>query len=162
MAWQPQHEVELIAGTPAGGGQDRPARALYAVADVIGQRAEVGAITAVSAVKEFTAGKLRALALSSPRRMPGELAHVPTWREQGVDCMIGTWRGVTGTKGLTADQIAYWDRAFEAAAQSEDWNAELQHHYWANTCMDSAATRDFLATEQHVMQKALSDLGLIA
>lgn len=136
--------------------------ALYAVADVIGQRAEVGAVTAVSAVKELAAGKLRALALSSPRRMPGRFANVPTWREQGVDCMIGTWRGVTGTNGLAAGEIAYWDRTFKAAAQSDDWNAELQQHYWAHTYMDSAAARDFLAIEQHIMQKALSDLGLIA
>src|ERR1700704_5409153 len=27
-AWRPQHDIELIAGTPAGGGQDRPARVL--------------------------------------------------------------------------------------------------------------------------------------
>jgi putative tricarboxylic transport membrane protein len=26
--WRPEREVELIAGTPAGGGQDRPARVL--------------------------------------------------------------------------------------------------------------------------------------
>src|ERR1700681_1301139 len=25
-AWRPQHDIELVAGTPAGGGQDRPAR----------------------------------------------------------------------------------------------------------------------------------------
>jgi putative tricarboxylic transport membrane protein len=29
--WQPDHVVELVAGTPAGGGQDRPARALIDV-----------------------------------------------------------------------------------------------------------------------------------
>src|SRR5260370_37021633 len=27
-AWRPQHDIELVAGTPAGGGQDRPARVL--------------------------------------------------------------------------------------------------------------------------------------
>src|SRR5580704_11680917 len=27
-AWRPQREIELVAGTPAGGGQDRPARVL--------------------------------------------------------------------------------------------------------------------------------------
>lgn len=162
------NHIALAQCTQHAGGDVKALRlnvfdsALYAVADVIEQRAEVGAITAVSAVKALAAGKLRALALSSPQRMSGQFENVPTWRELGVDCMIGTWRGVTGTKGLAADEIAYWDRAFKAAAHSEDWNAELEHHYWANTYRDSAATRAFLATEQHVMQKALSDLGLIA
>src|SRR5260370_39873517 len=27
-AWRPQHDIELVAGTPAGGGQQRPARVL--------------------------------------------------------------------------------------------------------------------------------------
>jgi putative tricarboxylic transport membrane protein len=31
MIWRPKAEVELIAGTPPGGGQDRPARALMRV-----------------------------------------------------------------------------------------------------------------------------------
>ena len=30
-AWRPTREIELIAGTPAGGGQDRPARALIRI-----------------------------------------------------------------------------------------------------------------------------------
>ena len=29
--WKPEREVALLAGTPAGGGQDRPARALLAI-----------------------------------------------------------------------------------------------------------------------------------
>ncbi len=29
--WRPDHAIELVAGTPAGGGQDRPARALIGV-----------------------------------------------------------------------------------------------------------------------------------
>ena len=29
--WRPDHAIELVAGTPAGGGQDRPARALIEV-----------------------------------------------------------------------------------------------------------------------------------
>src|SRR5580704_16838939 len=36
-AWRPQHEIELIAGTPAGGGQDRPARVLIdLIKDLVG------------------------------------------------------------------------------------------------------------------------------
>ena len=35
-AWRPQKEVELIVGTPPGGGQDRPARALIRVLGSLG------------------------------------------------------------------------------------------------------------------------------
>ena len=135
--------------------------ALYAVADVIEGRADVGAITAVSAVKELAAGTLRGLALSSPARLGGPFAVVPTWQEQGVDCTIGTWRGVVGTAGLAAEHVDYWDDALGAAAKSDEWNAELARHYWANTYLDSAATLDFLAREAQLLQKALGELGLL-
>ncbi len=31
IGWRPAREIELVAGTPPGGGQDRPARALIEV-----------------------------------------------------------------------------------------------------------------------------------
>jgi putative tricarboxylic transport membrane protein len=94
--------------------------------------------------------------------MSREWSGVPTWREQGVECVTGTWRGVAGTAGLTVDQIACWDAAFSEVAQSDEWNAALEHNGWTNTYMDSAATRAFLATEREGMGRALTELGLIA
>jgi putative tricarboxylic transport membrane protein len=31
VSWRPQRPIELVAGTPPGGGQDRPARVLFEV-----------------------------------------------------------------------------------------------------------------------------------
>jgi putative tricarboxylic transport membrane protein len=161
------NHIALALCTRHAGGDVKALRlnvfdsALYAVADVIEGRAELGAITAVSAVKALAAGKLRALALSSPERMPEAFASVPTWREQGVESVIGTWRGVTAPPGLTADEVAYWDDALRSAAQTDEWNEELTRHYWANTYRDSTATRHFLAAEQQVMRNALTELGLL-
>jgi len=135
--------------------------ARYAVADVIEGRAEVGAITAVSAVPELAAGTLRAFALSAPARMGGQFASVPTWVEQGVNCVIGTWRGVIGAQGLAAEQIAFWDSALAAATQSEEWNAELAHHYWANTYLGPAKIGAFLEREREVLGTGLRDIGVI-
>lgn len=136
--------------------------ALYAAAAVVEGRADVAVITAISAVDGLIAGTLRALAVSAPQRMAGAFAAVPTWREQGVDCATGTWRGVVAPARLAADHIAFWDSALKAAAASAQWNEQLQQHYWANTYRDSAATRRFLAGEQRVLQDALADIGLIA
>lgn len=136
--------------------------ALYAVADVIEQRAEVAAITAVSAVKAIAAGQVRAFAVSAPQRLPRLYAGVPTWTELGVDCVIGTWRGVIGTANLTAPQIAYWDGALRAATATEEWNAALAEKYWANTYLGGAALTAFLDRERQVMGGLLRDLGLLS
>jgi len=67
---------------------------------VVAGRAELGVITAVSAVPELTAGSLRALAVSAPARLNGLFATVPTWLEDGVECRVGMWRGVIRTPDM--------------------------------------------------------------
>jgi putative tricarboxylic transport membrane protein len=135
--------------------------ALYAVADVIEQRAEVGAITAVSAVKAIASGQVRAFAVSSPQRLSRLYSAVPTWTEQGVDCVIGTWRGVIGAASLTPQQIAYWDSALRAATATDEWNAALAEKYWANTYLDGAKLNTFLDRERGVMGTLLRECGLL-
>ena len=134
--------------------------ALYAVADVIEHRAEVAAITAVSAVKAITAGQVRAFAVSAPQRLPRLYAGVPTWTELGVDCVIGTWRGVIGAADLTAQEIAYWDGALRAATATAEWNTALAEKYWANTYLGGPKLTAFLDREREVMGALLRDLGL--
>jgi putative tricarboxylic transport membrane protein len=41
---------------------------------------------------QIQAGKLRAIAISAPARMPG--ADVPTLKEKGVDIEFANWRGL--------------------------------------------------------------------
>jgi putative tricarboxylic transport membrane protein len=160
------NHMALATATRHAGGDVRALKlhvfdsARYAVADVIEGRAEVGAITAVSAVPELAGGTLRAFAISAPQRLGGEFAAVPTWREQGVDCVIGTWRGVIGASDLKPDQAAFWDRALAAATATPEWNAELAHHYWANTWTGAPAIRGFLDRERVVLTNALRDIGL--
>ena len=134
--------------------------ALYAVADVIEHRAEVAAITAVSATKAIAAGQVRAIAVSAPQRLLRLYADVPTWIELGVDCVIGTWRGVIGAAGITPAQIAFWDHVLRAATATPQWNAELADKYWANTYLGGAALDAFLQQEREVMGALLIKLGL--
>ncbi len=135
--------------------------ARYAVAEVMTGQAEVAAITAVSAVPELASHGLRALAVSAPQRLHQLYADTPIWTELGVNCVIGTWRGVIGTRGISAEQTAFWNTALQAATTSSAWNAELDSHYWANTYTDSAATLAMMAHERSVMGALLRDLGLL-
>lgn len=135
--------------------------ALDAVADVVAGNADVGAITAASAVKELAAGTLRALAVSAPRRLPGLYEETPTWVEQSVDCVIGAWRGVTGARGLMAAQIAFWESAFVSATASEEWNAGLARHYWTPMYLDGASLRHFLHREVAEMTAILEEMGML-
>ena len=47
--------------------------------------------------QQLEAGKLRALAISSPERLPG--VDIPTFKEQGLDVELVNWRGLMAPEG---------------------------------------------------------------
>jgi len=136
--------------------------ARYAVAHVVEGHADLAVITATSAVPELESGALRAIAVSAPARMSGPFAQVPTWGDIGIDCVVGTWRGVIGTSRMSAPQIAFWENALLTAVRGDAWRAELARHHWVDTYLGAAATRDFLDAELGTMKSALDALGLLA
>jgi putative tricarboxylic transport membrane protein len=136
--------------------------ARYAVAHVVEGHADLAVITATSAVPELESGVLRAIAVSAPARMSGPFAQVPTWGENGIDCVVGTWRGVIGAGRITAPQIVFWESALMTAVRGDAWRAELARHHWVDTYLGAAATSDFLAAELGTMKSALDALGLLA
>jgi putative tricarboxylic transport membrane protein len=135
--------------------------ALDAVADVVAGNADICAVTAASAVTEITAGTMRALAVSAPQRLAGLYAQTPTWLEQSMDGEIGAWRGVSGARGLTPAQVAYWEGMLAAAVRTEAWMAELARLYWTPMYLDGTSLRQHLKRERGEMEVALGELGLL-
>jgi len=146
--------------------------ALDAVADVVAGHADVGAVTAASSVPEMAAGRLRCIGVSSPVRLPGVYADAPTWREQAwgeqvsdgrpVDCVVGSWRGVSGPAGLDPDQVAFWQGLLSGATKTTEWASDLARHFWTEMHLDGAALRDYLQRERSEMRAVLEGLGLLS
>lgn len=135
--------------------------ALDAVADTLAGNAEVAAVTAASAAKELAAGAMRTLAVSAPERLPGLFAQAPTWSERSIDCLIGSWRGVTGARGISADQIAFWEKLLDAASATREWKAELTRYYWTPMLLSGGPLWDHLERERAEMRAILEELGLL-
>ena len=73
---------------------------------VMGGHVDIAMATPTSTWRHVQAGRLRMLAISAPKRIGGEVASVPTWRELGIDAVSPNWRAVVGPKGLSPAQIA--------------------------------------------------------
>jgi putative tricarboxylic transport membrane protein len=162
----PNHIALATVVRHAGGDVKAPSirvfdSALDAVADVVAGNADICAVTAASAVKEIAAGTMRALAVSAPRRLTGLYARTRTWLEHSVDCVIGAWRGVSGARGLTPGQIAFWEGVLAAAVATVEWVAELTRHYWTPMYVDGSRLREHLRRERTEMSAVLQDLGLL-
>jgi putative tricarboxylic transport membrane protein len=163
----PNHIAVAKVITAAGADTKAPKIRVFdsardAVADVVAGNADVGVITAASAVPELESGDLRALAISSPKRLNGVYASAPTWAEQSVDCTIGAWRGAAGPPGIDAAHAAFWEGVLSAATKTKEWKAELDRYFWTEMYLDGAALRDHLAKEHAEFTAILGGLGLLA
>jgi putative tricarboxylic transport membrane protein len=136
--------------------------ALDAVADVTAGKSDVAVVTAVSAAKELASGALQPLALASARRAGGLYAHAPTWLELGVDCVVESWRGASGARGIAPDQAAFWERVLAAAVASSEWRDALERYYWTPMYLAGAPLREYLAREREELAATLGGLGLLS
>jgi putative tricarboxylic transport membrane protein len=162
----PNHVAFAMLTQQAGGDIRAPNirvfdTALDAVADVVAGNADVSVVTAASVLAELTAGRVRVIALSAPARLSGPFAGAPVWKEQGADCVIGAWRGVTGPAGITAPQITFWQNVLRAATAHPSWHDELSRLSWSPMYLDGDALRTYFAKEHEDFVTVLGGLGLL-
>ncbi len=126
---------------------------------VLGGHVDVVMATPTSAWNHVRSGKLRMLAVSAPKRLAGEIAIVPTWKELGINAVSANWRSVVGPKGLSPAQIAYWDQAFAAIVKTPEWQEAVRKNQWEEDYRNSADTLTFMQEEYKTLEVLLTELG---
>jgi putative tricarboxylic transport membrane protein len=108
--------------------------------------------------QQMQAGKLRALAISSPERLPG--VDIPSFKEQGVDVELVNWRGLMAPQGIREKDKKALDEALGKMVQSEPWQALVKERGWVDMYQPSEQFAAFLEGEQARIGELLKDLGL--
>lgn len=134
----------------AGGGE--------AMTSILGGHVTVG----VGGWNEYEAqikdGKLRAIGVAAPTRLPG--IDVPTFREQGVNVELANWRGVFAPPGITDAEIKELSAAIDKLSRSEAWKKVRTDRGWLDYYLSRSDFEKFIAAQQAQMQKTLTALGL--
>ena len=113
----------------------------------------------MSALAPFLhSGKLRAIAIAAPKRLTGEHADIPTWKEQGFDVVEGNWRGIIGPKNLPPAELAFWDSRVAQLVKSPEWAEFLNRYQWDSDYADSAGSKRFLDRQFEELKTTFSHL----
>jgi putative tricarboxylic transport membrane protein len=108
---------------------------------------------------QVKAGKLRAIGVTSPQRLPS--VDVPTFKEQGVDLVLTNWRSVMAAPGITAEQKKALSEAIDKMAKSATWKDILKQKGWDDAYLAGDAFTAFLKQEQIRVNEVLKSVGLV-
>jgi putative tricarboxylic transport membrane protein len=135
----------------AGGGES--------LAAIIGGKVTAGISGYGEYEGQIKAGRLRAIGVTSPQRLPG--VGVPTFREQGIDLVLTNWRSVVAPPGLSAEQKRALADAVERMAKSAAWADILKQRGWDDAYLPGDAFIAFLKSEQVRVHEVLKSVGLV-
>ena len=162
----PNHSGVAVAASKAGIDIKKLRAVIFAsggaaTTALFGGHIDVVPISVAFATSLLRNGQVRIIAIAAPQRLPGDLAAVPTWREQGYDSVVSQWRGFVGPKDMTAAQIAYWEQAFHRFLESPEWKKELDTNFWQADFRNAAGFRKVLDEDNVELSKFLNELGLV-
>ena len=113
-----------------------------ATAAVLGGNVTVGGSGYSEFAEYIKAGKMRAIGVTSEKRLPG--IAIPTMRESGYDVVLGNWRAVYGAPGISHEQRAVLTDMVVKATKSEAWKAALEKNVWTPALLTGKAFDDFV------------------
>jgi putative tricarboxylic transport membrane protein len=108
---------------------------------------------------QIKAGRLRAIGVTSPQRLPG--VDVPTFKEQGIDLVLTNWRSVVAAPGINEAQKKALADLVDKMAKSNAWKDVLKQKGWDDAYLAGDAFAKFLAEEQTRVAEVLKSVGLV-
>ncbi len=130
-----------------------------ATAAILGGNVTVGGSGYSEFAEYIKAGKMRAIGVTSEKRLPG--INVPTMREQGYDVVLGNWRGVYGASGITAEQRAALTDLITKVAKSKGWAEALEKNQWTSAVLTGKAFDDFVDNEFSSLRGVMHLSGML-
>lgn len=135
----------------SGGGES--------IASLIGNQVSAGINGLGELVPFIKSGKLRALAISSDKRLPG--LDVPTFLEQKVNLSLSNWRGVVAPPGISAAQKQALVAMVDKMHASQQWKDILKREGWIDLYLSGPGFDSYIKEEDKRATEVLRSIGLV-
>jgi putative tricarboxylic transport membrane protein len=127
-----------------------------AIAAILGGHVTAGVSGLGEFQEQIKAGKMRALAVSSPKKLEG----IPSLKEQKINVELGNWRGVFAGPGLNKQQTDNLVALVRKATETPAWKETLQKLGWEGWYLGGDAYAKFLKQDEQRITGIMDSLGL--
>ncbi len=110
---------------------------------------------------QLDAGNVRALAVLSDDRLPGDLSSIPTAKEQGYDVVGANWRGFYVPGNISDEAYGYWQDAMKQLYASDEWKAAMEANGVAPFWRGGQEFNDFVTQQISDLRDLSKEIGLI-
>lgn len=151
LAQEADLEGTNITFIPKSGGGEAIAALLNGTADY--------AVTGYNEVADqITAGRVKALGVTSPQRITG--VDIPTIQEQGHNVVLANWRGMLAAPGVDKDTMQKQLALLEEMRKTPEWQDALKRNAWTDAWETGDDLTEFLKEDQEKTAALLEELGL--
>jgi putative tricarboxylic transport membrane protein len=130
-----------------------------ATAAILGGNITIGGSGYSEFAEYITTGKMRSIGVTSDKRIKG--IEVPTLKEQGINVVIGNWRGVYGAAGITPDQRKTLTERIVKATKSKAWAESLEKNGWTPALLTGTEFDKFVDDEFAGLRAIMAKSGMI-
>ena len=131
-----------------------------ALTAAIGGEIDVVSGTVANFPPHLPSGRVRVIGVTSPQRLGGAMAHVPTLREQGIDGVYTNWRSVIGPGGMARRHVAYWEDVLAAVVNTEEWKKDLERNFWTANFLTGTAAGKYVDQQGELFRNVFIELGM--
>lgn len=126
-----------------------------AIPAVLGHHTDVTMVTPGEAISQLRSGQLKALGVMSEERIQF-IPDVLTLKEQGIDVVTGTWRGIGAPKDTPDEVIEVLGAAFDQAMATDEFKSFMEKGAMTIHNLDAEAFTEFVAEDTKALGKLIN------
>lgn len=130
------------------------------VAAILSGEVDTTTVPPTEVIDQHEAGQLKILGVAADERH-FVAPDVPTFKEQGYDFDVVSWRAVVAPQGLPEDRLAFLEEHFLAALEDPATQEQLRKAGFMPNVLDAEATAQMMQEYDESLYPILEDAGLV-
>ncbi|WP_066337637.1 Bug family tripartite tricarboxylate transporter substrate binding protein [Azohydromonas lata] len=130
------------------------------VVALLGGHVDAIAVSPAEIGPHVASGKLKVLGVMAEQRLGGQYANVPTFKEQGVDLALGTWRGLGVPLGTPPEVVAVLRETTRKAVAEPAFKDAMAKTNLIVSYMDGEPFKAFMADQSAYFKKLLTTVTI--